>query len=144
MAVVERRGTGTPPFRNALPTGSTILVVDDEPHVLAVAARSLERSGFHVLRASDGAGALELVDQHGPPDLVLTDLMMPVMGGVELARRLRERWPTVAILFMSGYSIDDLRREGVTGVERGLLHKPFTPDALVARVTGMLSAVGGA
>jgi CheY-like chemotaxis protein len=80
-----------------------------------------------------------MVESHGPPDLVLTDLMMPGMGGVELARRLKQRWPALAVLYMSGYSVEDLRREGVTGVERELLHKPFTPDSLVARVTTALS-----
>jgi PAS domain S-box-containing protein len=140
---VDRRKAAPPPFRNAPPTGSTVLVVDDEPHVLSVAARSLERSGFHVLRASDGRSALELVDGHGPPDLVLTDLMMPGMGGVELARRLKQGWPALPVLYMSGYSAEDLRREGVTGVERELLHKPFTPDSLVARVTATLSQAAG-
>jgi hypothetical protein len=140
---IDRRKTAPPPpVRNAPPTGSTILVVDDESYVLAVAARSLERSGFHVLRAPDGLHALELLEGHEPPDLVLTDLMMPGMGGVELARRLQQRWPELPVLFMSGYSVEDLRREGVTGVERELLHKPFTPDALVARVTATLSAAG--
>jgi CheY-like chemotaxis protein len=140
---IERRKAAPPPFQNALPTESTVLVVDDEPSVLAVAARSLERSGFHVLRASDGLRALEMVEGSGPPDLVLTDLMMPGMSGVELARRLKQRWPALPVLFMSGYSVEDLRREGVTGVERELLHKPFTPDTLVARVTATLSAAGG-
>jgi two-component system, cell cycle sensor histidine kinase and response regulator CckA len=140
---VDRRRAAPPPLGNAPPTGSTVLVVDDEPHVLSVAARSLERAGFHVLRASDGRSALELVDGHGPPDLVLTDLMMPGMGGVELARRLKEVWPALPVLYMSGYSAEDLRREGVTGVERELLHKPFTPDSLVARVTATLSQVAG-
>jgi two-component system cell cycle sensor histidine kinase/response regulator CckA len=140
---VERRKAAPPPIRNALPTASTVLVVDDEPHVLSVAARSLERSGFHVLRASDGRSALEMVDGHGPPDLVLTDLMMPGMGGVELGRRLKQLWPALPVLYMSGYSVEDLRREGVTGVERELVHKPFTPDSLVARVTATLSSAAG-
>jgi CheY-like chemotaxis protein len=140
---IERRKAAPPPIQHALPAASTVLVVDDEPHVLSVAARSLERSGFHVLRASDGRSALEMLDGHGPPDLVLTDLMMPGMGGIELGRRLKERWPALPVLYMSGYSVEDLRREGVTGVERELLHKPFTPNSLVERVTATLSPAGG-
>jgi two-component system cell cycle sensor histidine kinase/response regulator CckA len=140
---IERRKAAPPPIRNAPPTASTVLVVDDEPHVLSVAARSLERSGFHVLRASDGRSALEMLDGRGPPDLVLTDLMMPGMGGVELGRRLKQLWPALPVLYMSGYSVEDLQREGVTGVERELLHKPFTPDSLVARVTATLSPAAG-
>ncbi|HEU4681430.1 MAG TPA: ATP-binding protein, partial [Gemmatimonadales bacterium] len=112
--VVERRSEtrGEPPLRGpeAAPTGATVLLVEDEPAVRAIAARSLERGGFLVLQASDGAAALALVAQHGQPDLVLTDLMMPGIGGAELGRRLRERWPTLPTLFMSGYSIDHLRR----------------------------------
>ena len=140
---VDRRTTAPPPTEDAIPVGSTVLVVDDEPHVLAVAARSLERGGFRVLQAPDGASALEVVDRYGPPQLVLTDLMMPGMGGAELARRLTQRWPNVAILFMSGYSVEDLQREGLTGIEGALLHKPFTPDKLVARVAARLVEAGG-
>ncbi len=140
---VDRRREALPPTWNAIPAGSTVLVVDDEPNVLAVAARSLEHGGFRVLQASDGASALAVVDGHGPPHLVLTDLMMPGMSGAELARRLKERWPAMPVLFMSGYSVEDLRREGVTGIDGELLHKPFTPDVLVARVAATLLGVGG-
>jgi two-component system cell cycle sensor histidine kinase/response regulator CckA len=139
----DRREAAPPPLRSATPTASTVLVVDDEPSVLEVAARSLEHGGFQVLRASDGKSALTVVDRHGPPNLVLTDLMMPGMSGVELARRLRQLWPALPVLYMSGYSVEDLRREGVMGVERELLHKPFTPDSLVARVTATLSSAAG-
>jgi two-component system cell cycle sensor histidine kinase/response regulator CckA len=141
--IERRKAAPPPPFRDASPTGSTILVVDDEPHVLSVAARSLERGGFHVLRASDGRSALAMLEGHGPPDLVLTDLMMPGMHGVELGQRLKQRWPALPVLYMSGYSVEDLQREGVTGVERELVHKPFTPDSLVARVTAALSPAAG-
>jgi CheY-like chemotaxis protein len=127
------------PGRQAIPSGSTVLVVDDEPQVLAVVARSLAGGGFRVLQASDGASALEVVARHGRPDLVLTDLMMPGISGVELARRLKDSWPELPILFMSGYSVDDLRREGVTGIEDDLLQKPFTPDRLVTGVVARLS-----
>jgi CheY-like chemotaxis protein len=74
-----------------------------------------------------------------PPDLVLTDMMMPGIGGAELARRLRERWPALPILFMSGYSVDDLRRQGAIGLERIIIQKPFTPEVLVRNVAAALS-----
>ena len=143
---VERRGGPRvePPLRrgDAAPAGATVLLVEDEPAVRAIAARSLERGGFLVLQASDGAAALALVGQHGQPDLVLTDLMMPGIGGAELGRRLRERWPTLPILFMSGYSIDHLRREDAADFEGLLIQKPFTPDGLVDRVSAALAQVG--
>jgi PAS domain S-box-containing protein len=144
--VVERRGErrGEPPLPgpDAAQVGATILLVEDEPSVRAIAARSLERSGFRVLQASGGAAALELAEGHGRPDLVLSDLMMPEMGGAELARRLRERWPMLPVLFMSGYSVEDLVRQGAIGSERALLQKPFTPDGLVGHVTAALLQAG--
>jgi two-component system, cell cycle sensor histidine kinase and response regulator CckA len=144
--VVERRREprGEPPLPGgaAAQAGATILLVEDEPAVRAIASRSLERGGFRVLQASGGAAALELMDGHEPPDLVLTDLMMPGIGGAELARRLRERWPALPILFMSGYSVDDLRRQGAIGRERGILQKPFTPEGLVRSVAAALARAG--
>jgi two-component system, cell cycle sensor histidine kinase and response regulator CckA len=136
---VERRGEPPRIGADATQAGATVLVVDDEPAVRAIAARSLEHGGFHVLQAPDGADALELVNRHGPPHLVLTDLMMPGIGGAELARRLRERWPELPILFMSGYSAEELRRQGAIGSEGELIQKPFMPDGLVASVAAALS-----
>jgi DNA-binding response OmpR family regulator len=69
----------------------------------------------------------------------MTDLMMPGIGGAELARQLRTRWPALPIIFMSGYSAETLDLRNLAGVEVGLLEKPFTPDDLVARVTAALS-----
>jgi two-component system cell cycle sensor histidine kinase/response regulator CckA len=142
-AVVERRreprGELPPLGEAAAQPGAIILLVEDEPAVRAVAARSLELGGFRVLQASGGAAALELMDGQEQPDLVLTDMMMPGIGGAELARRLRERWPELPILFMSGYSVEDLRRQGAIGLERVIIQKPFTPEGLVRSVTAALS-----
>ena len=137
----ERRGE--PPRAGPDPTqaGATVLVVDDESAVRAIAARSLEHGGFRVLQASDGASALELVDRHGPPQVVLTDLMMPGVGGAELARRLKERWPALPIIFMSGYSAEELHRQGAVGLEVEVIQKPFTPGGLVQSVAAALSWV---
>ena len=143
---VERRGEprGQPPLSGGetVQAGATILLVEDEPAVQAVAARILERAGFQVLQASGGADAIELADRHGRPDLVLTDLMMPGIGGAELGRRLRERWPGLPILFMSGYAVEDLMRQGALGSERVIVHKPFTPDGLVRSVATALLRAG--
>jgi two-component system, cell cycle sensor histidine kinase and response regulator CckA len=120
--------------------GATILVVDDEAGVRAVTARILERSGFRVIQTSNGAAALAEVERSGPPALVVTDLMMQGIGGVELARRLRERWPSLPILFMSGYSPEELRRQGAISSDRELIQKPFTHQTLLASVTLALAA----
>ena len=122
----------------AAANGATILVVDDEAAVRAVTARILERNGFRVIQTSGGAAALELVERIGPPALVVTDLMMQGVGGAELSRRLKERWPSLPILFMSGYSPDALLRQGAIGSERELIQKPFTHQTLLASVTRAL------
>jgi two-component system, cell cycle sensor histidine kinase and response regulator CckA len=136
-AAFERRREprGEPPAN----TGATILLVEDEPAVRAIAARSLEHGGFRVLQAPGGADALDLTDRHGQPDLVLTDLMMPGMGGAELARRLRERWPAIPVLFMSGYALEDVLGKGAAGFEAPMLQKPFTPNALLRSVAAALT-----
>jgi len=121
--------------------GVTVLVVDDEPAVLSVVARSLEQRGFHVLRARDGGDALTAIDVHGPPDLVLTDLMMPGIGGTALARRLTEQWPDLPVIFMSGFSAEELQRRGALGSPGDLIQKPFTPHELMTAVGRALMAL---
>lgn len=129
-----------PPSAAGTPAGVTLLVVEDEPAVRAVVVRSLEGGGFHVLQASDGAMALQVVDREGRPDLVLTDLMMPGIGGTELARRLKARWPDLPILYMSGYSEEDLRRQGAVAHEGVTIQKPFKPESLLRSVHAALAA----
>jgi len=99
--------------------------------------RTLTESGFRVIQAADGSTALDLIDRHGPPELVLTDLTMPGLSGGELARRLKERWPALPVLFMSGYSAEELRWQGAAGPAE-LIQKPFSPDELVVRVAAAL------
>ena len=134
----ERRNDPPQPAVNEGEERATILLVEDEAAVRAVALQSLERAGFRVLEASEGAAALALMDRHGPPDLLLTDLMMPGVGGADLARRARARWPKLPVLFMSGYSVEDLRRHTAVDFEGVLIQKPFTPDTLARRVAGAL------
>jgi len=135
----ERRKVPRIAVADATLAGATVLVVDDESAVRAVAARMLERGGFRVLQASSGAEALALVDRHGPPQLLLTDLMMPGIDGTGLAQRLRERWPALPIIFMSGYSAEELHQQHLFEVEDGLIQKPFTPSTLVTAVSAALA-----
>jgi two-component system, cell cycle sensor histidine kinase and response regulator CckA len=140
-AAVPERMEEPPPLAAAgTPAGMTVLVVEDEPAVRAVVVRSLERGGFRVLQASDAAAALQMVDREGRPDLVLSDLMMPGIGGAELARRLRARWPDLPVLFMSGYSEEDLRRRGLVDPEGVIIQKPFKSDGLLRSVHAALAA----
>ncbi|MEO8199130.1 MAG: response regulator [Gemmatimonadota bacterium] len=124
---------------SSAPTGISILIVDDEPVVLSVSSRILEREGYTVLQAADGALALEMIAQRGPPECVVTDVMMPGIGGVELARRLRQDHPTLPVIFMSGFSADDSRWKGASILASSVLQKPFLPAALVATVAAALS-----
>ena len=117
----------------------TVLLVEDEPAVRAIAARSLEFGGFRVIQAGDGAAALEAVARDGPPSLVLTDLMMPGIGGAELAQRLRKSWPDLPILFMSGYSTEDLQSRVIAGGADVTIQKPFTLEGLIASVAMALA-----
>jgi PAS domain S-box-containing protein len=128
----------SPPWRNEQWSGATILLVEDEPAVRLIATRTLEAAGFRILGADSGADALTQVDRHGAPALVLTDLMMPGMTGAELGHRLRERFPDLSILYMSGYSKEELRRQGADPMGP-LLQKPFTPEVLVRRVRQQLA-----
>jgi CheY-like chemotaxis protein len=79
-----------------------------------------------------------MVADEGVPDLVLTDLMMPGIGGAELGRVLRTRWPDLPILFMSGYSAEDLHRQGAIGANEVTIQKPFTPETLATAVAAAL------
>jgi PAS domain S-box-containing protein len=119
----------TPAARIASPESGTkvVLLVEDEDAVRALAKRVLERSSYRVLSAGDGNAALRMVDNHGIPDLLLTDMVMPGMGGRELAQQLHERAPDLPVIFMSGYSEDML---GSARSHANFLEKPFTPNDL--------------
>jgi CheY-like chemotaxis protein len=121
--------------------GETVLVAEDERAVRALASRILRKRGYHVLEATDGVEALEIARQHeGRIDLLLTDIVMPIMGGRELAEQLRSARPTSKVLFMSGYMDDALLQRGVEQGVGSLLEKPFTPDGLAAKVREVLES----
>jgi two-component system cell cycle sensor histidine kinase/response regulator CckA len=114
----------------------SILLVDDDDIVRDVTRAILEASGYEVTEAPDGARALELVDD-AQFDLVLADLVMPVMPGPELGRELRKRFPHLPILFMSGYA--DGYEHQVDS--RLIVPKPFTIAVLRERVRAAIGAL---
>ncbi len=120
----------------AAPRGTeTILIVEDQDRVRHVASRVLRRYGYHTLEASSGAHALEVAAaQEGPIHLLLTDVVMPGMNGSELASRLRDAYPGVAVLFMSGYAGEVLGRDGTLEPDVELIMKPFSVRDLVTRI----------
>lgn len=115
----------------------TILVVEDEESVRRLVARVLTREGYTVLLAGEAESALELADAHNF-DLLLTDMVMPGMGGPALADRIREKRPTLPILLMSGYTKEVAARENLDKGQ-GFLAKPFSPQQLRDTVREMLS-----
>jgi PAS domain S-box-containing protein len=113
----------------------TVLVVEDEAEVREVAGRMLEDIGFQTLSAVDGRDALDQMDQHGDRvTAVLLDLSMPRMGGQETLRRLRERWPDLPVIMMSGYTEEAVAAEFSDAGSRmtAFLQKPFLVEDLVA------------
>jgi PAS domain S-box-containing protein len=127
------------------PAGAeTVLLVEDEETVRSLAREVLVRRGYRVVEARDGVEALELLDD-GPSGVgvVVSDLIMPRLGGVELGRRLRVRFPGLPVLLMSGYAdgagVQVLREEP----GRPFLKKPFTPEALANAVRAALDSDGG-
>ncbi len=119
--------------------GETVMVVDDEPLVRAVARRILSKHGYRVLEAENGAEALRICAASLPSiDLVVSDLVMPEMGGRELAAMLQASHPAVRILFISGYTEDAALRSSVLQPGEAFLAKPFTPDTFARAVRGVL------
>lgn len=111
-----------------------VLVVDDEPMIRWFAARVLREEGFEVHEATDGVVALELIHA-GITDLdvVLSDIVMPRMNGVQLLQSLSTLRPELPVILMSGYGIAQLAELGIAS-PCGVLGKPFSPEALVAEV----------
>jgi CheY-like chemotaxis protein len=117
----------------------TILVVDDAPLVRGLVQRQLAKLGYTILTATDGVDALEVARAHeGPIDLMVSDVVMPRMGGPALARALRETRPDVPVLFMSGYANDASLLQVMEEIGSGFLEKPFSVTALAERVASLL------
>ena len=113
----------------------TILLVEDEDAVRAIARRVLEREGFAVIEAGSAGDALRLAENHAEPiNLMLSDLVMPGMTGAELAVAVRRVRPNVPIIYMSGYAREDVEERVGTMTATGFVSKPFTPRGLVEAV----------
>ena len=120
-------------------TGATILVAEDEPQVRTLVARMLDEMGFQVLVAGNGLEALELAEGFpGSIDLLLTDVVMPGVGGRELYARLRATQPELNVLYMSGYPLDGLSHAGEVEEGVALIEKPFAAAELKARLRALL------
>ncbi|MEO6603263.1 MAG: PAS domain S-box protein, partial [Polyangiaceae bacterium] len=126
---------------SALRGSETILLVEDQEQVRAVAKAILTRNGYHVLVAQHAAEARDLCRLHAEPiALLLTDVVMPQMSGAELAKQLLRKRPELKVLYMSGYTDDSVVRHGILESEMAFLQKPFTPETLTRKVREVLNA----
>ena len=131
-------GAGGPGVPSATRASRIILLVEDEEPVRLFAKTALEEQGYRVLEAGHGWEALmRLSEFDGAVNLVIADVMMPEMGGSELARRLAVERPGLPILFLSGYTDDEMTLRGL-GPPSAFVQKPFTPDVLARRVRELL------
>jgi DNA-binding NtrC family response regulator len=123
--------------------GVSVLVVDDETAVRRFAVRVLQRDGFDVLEATDGAEALELVrSQKASIDAIVTDIVMPRLNGVELMQAVSVSHPHLPVILMSGYATAALSELGIAS-PCSILTKPFPAERLLAEVHRCVSKRGG-
>ena len=130
--------SGSPPAEDRI-GGKTILLVEDEKALRTLSRRILNEAGYRVLEAADGAKALRVAaDEVGEIDLVLTDVEMPTLGGRGMVAELNELSPGIKVLFMSGYTDNEILRRGITNSETHFLQKPFTAAGLREAVQAVL------
>jgi len=143
VATEPARGSD-PALKVGLGGTETILLVEDEEGVRALAQMSLEMHGYQVLTATDGQDALRVAQDHpGSIAMLLTDVVMPHVSGPELARKLGQRFPALRVLFMSGYTDDAVVRHGLLQADVSFLQKPYTPLALARKVRQVLDEKQG-
>jgi DNA-binding response OmpR family regulator len=116
-----------------------VLIADDEPNIVTALEFLLERNGYEVYIARNGDAALKLVEQHRP-DLVLLDVMMPVMSGFEVCQRMRERadWRDIKIIMLTAKGRDVEISKGLSIGADSYVTKPFSTQELVAKINGLL------
>jgi two-component system, cell cycle sensor histidine kinase and response regulator CckA len=117
----------------------TILLVEDQDQLRSLISEVLRRSGYVVLQARHGMEALDLSRNHTEKiNLMITDLIMPKMGGRDLANALAPKFPDMKVLYMSGYPDDALSQQEISSSSLAFIQKPFTPDTLVQKVREIL------
>jgi len=139
--VLPAPGAGAPAA--VLRGSETVLLVEDQDAVRQLASVLLESFGYRVLQASNGPEAIELASQYpGAIDLLLTDVVLPFMTGQVLADRLKRTRPEIRVLYVSGYTESSVSHGGVSDPGRSVLAKPFSREALAARVREVLADRG--
>jgi two-component system, OmpR family, response regulator ResD len=129
----DKTPTTDPPAKTA-----TVLVVDDEPTIVEIVGRYMERAGFETYTAPDGYKALDAATEHRP-DLVVLDVMLPGIDGIEVMERLQERsGPPIAVILLTARGEESDRLVGLRHGADDYVVKPFSPAELVARVEAVL------
>lgn len=122
----------------------TVLIVEDEKDIRWLMRKAVEAKGYTVLEAHDGTEALQVADRHtGAIHLLLTDMVMPGIGGRALAELLASRRPELKVLYMSGYTGDSVSLQGAFKLGAAFLQKPFAPDSLVRKMREVLDTRAG-
>jgi two-component system cell cycle sensor histidine kinase/response regulator CckA len=135
---VDQTKTPTAPVEKA-DNFETVLVVEDEEIVRDLVCAVLEEQGYNVMCAADGLEALEAAENFdGTIHLLVTDVIMPHMNGPELAAKLSRIRPAMKILYVSGYSDNDIGDHGVLDPRFELLQKPFTPQTLARKIRDVI------
>jgi CheY-like chemotaxis protein len=117
----------------------TILLVEDEPAILEMTRRMLERKGYSVVPAATPADAISIADTYvGKIDLLMTDVVMPEMNGRDLAKKITAIFPEIKLLFMSGYSANVITQQGVLNDGVAFMQKPFSMNELAEKIRGIL------
>ncbi|TAK25018.1 MAG: response regulator transcription factor [Chloroflexota bacterium] len=121
---------------DAMPSGSAILVVEDDPRMARLLHQVLTQQGHEILRAHDGAEAIDIVDRERP-DLVLMDIGLPGIDGLQACKRIRE-FSAVPIIFLTGRSSEQDMVDGLSQGGDDYIAKPFSPREVIARVNAVL------
>ena len=115
------------------------MIVDDDVDILNIATESLKPLGHKILVAKNGQDALEIAEKSGDTiDLLLTDVIMPIMNGVELAENLTERSSSTQVVFMSGYLRPSMNGQNTPDYEKGFIQKPFSKKTLANHIKDVL------
>ena len=118
-----------------------MLLVEDDPAIRSLLAQVLKGTGYTVFDAGDAAEALRIATHHrGTIHVAVTDVVLPQMSGPDLVANLQQSRPEMRVLFISGYTDDEIVRRGVTAAPTSFLQKPFTPEALVRAMRNVLDS----
>jgi DNA-binding response OmpR family regulator len=121
---------------------SKVLIVDDSPGICQTMSMILKRKGFDVACAADGPGAVDLVRER-PFDVILVDIRLPGMDGVEVHRRIRSLRPGARVAMMTAYALEDKVRAAIDAGAEKVFYKPLDMDEVIGYIEGSAAAAGG-